>query len=436
MSGCVRKFNLRKDGSVAPIFAVASMALFVLIGLAVDTVRFHNISSRMQQALDGASLAAAKMLADSSATDQDIKERAEAYFQAAVQTLGVKPKSISAVTVKIDRQKTSVEVLAKIEVPALFGGFANLPSVSVINQKSNVVYDLTSIELAMVLDITGSMNAKNKLNDLKSAAKDVIDVLFDGALSDDNVRIALAPYSAAVNAGEFANDVTSLPVSTSCYKPCWYCAPVCTDSTGTLTDTCVLERQGSEAFTASAPSGSAKLPNVSLLPSVPYEYSCPGPSVIPLSGRANRDDLKSAIDSYVASGMTAGHIGTAWGLYLLSPDWASVFPPDSAPKPFSEGRVQKAMIVMTDGEFNTSYTGAADPSAESYAYFDQLCQTAKGLGISLYTVGFDLNVAEALAHLESCASSSAQFYDVKTGAQLKDAFKDIASKLGYLRVAG
>lgn len=429
--------DCKKDqrGSVALIFALSCVVLFVLIGLAVDSARYYNLAGRMQQALDGASLAAAKLLSDPNLTDQDIKDRAGAYFEAAVQTFGIDTTSISPLNINVDRAASAVEVLGQVQVPAMFGGFAGLPSVNLINQKSKVVYDMTSVELAMVLDITGSMNTNGKLADLKGASQDVIDILFDGALNDTNVKIAIAPYSAAVNAGEYANDVTTLPVSTSCYKPCWYCERICTDVTGTLTDTCVLERQGGDAYTDAAPTGSAKLPNVSALGSTPARYSCPAPSVIPLTDRTHRDDLKNAIQGYAASGATAGHIGTAWGLYLLSPSWSSVFPAESAPKGYGDGHVQKAMIVMTDGEFNTSYTGAADQTAESYAYFDNLCATAKANGISVYTVGFDLNVADALAHLESCASAPSQFYDAKTGAQLKDAFKDIANKLGNLRVA-
>ena len=93
------------------------------------------------------------------------------------------------------------------------------------------------------------------------------------------------------------------------------------------------------------------------------------------------------------------------------------------------------MIVMTDGEFNMSYTGGADQTAQAYSYFDKLCAAAKADGIMIYTVGFDLNAPDALEHLESCASSPVHFYDAKTGAQLKSAFKDIANKLANLRVA-
>lgn len=422
-------------GTVAIIFALSCVVLLIVIGIAVDVARYYNVSTRMQAALDGASLAAAKLLPDRDMTDADVKSRALSYFSAATATFGVKPASIVAPTVIIDRTAPSVEVQGSLEIPTLFGRFAGQASLTTISQKAKVVYDITTVELSMVLDITGSMGTNGKLADLKFAAGDVIDTLFDGALTDTNVKIALAPYSASVNAGEFANDVTTLPKATSCYKPCWSCTRVCTDTTGSLTDTCVLERQGGEAFTDAAPSGSARLPNVTGLPYVPARYTCPASSVFPLSDRTHRDDLKAAIQDYSAGGTTAGQIGTAWGWYLLSPNWASVFPAESAPQPYGKKNVHKAMIVMTDGEFNASYTGGGDETAQAYTYFDNLCAAAKASGIAIYTVGFDLNVPEALAHLESCASSPTHFYDAKTGAQLKNAFKDIANKLGNLRVA-
>jgi len=422
-------------GAVAIIFALSCVVLLIVVGLAVDTARYQDLSTRMQAALDGASFAAAKLLPDESQSDADVKARAITYFLAASKTFGVKPTAITNPTVIVDRKGPSVEVQGKLEVPAFFGPLAGLASMTAINQKSKVVYDITAVELAMVLDITGSMGQRGKLSDLKFAAQDAVDTLFDGAPTDTSVRIALVPYSAAVNVAEFANSVTSLPSPANCFKPCWYCQRICTDSAGNRADTCVLERQGADAFTDAAPSGLALFPNIWTLPKVPRGYTCPAASIIPLSDRTHRDDLKRAIQSYRAAGMTAGQIGTAWGWYLISPNWASVLPPDSAPKPYGKDGAQKAMIVMTDGEFNTSYTGSPDPAAEAYRYFDNLCAAAKADGITIYTVGFDLNMPEALAHLQSCASSPGHFYDAKTGAQLKGAFKDIARKLANLRLA-
>ncbi|MEZ5898840.1 MAG: pilus assembly protein [Hyphomicrobiaceae bacterium] len=403
-------------GTVAIIFALSLVVLLISIGLAIDTARYYAVSTRVQTVLDGATLAAAKLLADEKKTDSDVQARAMAYFNAAAETLGVKPSDISIPTVKIDRSTFTVELEARIALTSLFGRLAGLSSMATVDRKSKVMYGMSSVELALVLDITGSMGTKGKLADLKFAARDIIDTLFDTAVADDDVRIALAPYSASVNAGSLASAVTIAANVANA-------------------DTCVLERQGSEAFTDAAPTGSNLLPNVTNLPALPSRYVCPSATVIPLSNRTHRDDLKSAIQRYEAEGATAGHIGTAWGWYLLSPNWTSLLPDESAPKAYDEKDSIKAMVVMTDGEFNTSYTGGSDQTAESYRYFDDLCASAKTEGIMIYTIGFDLNSQTALTHLQSCASSPSHFYDAKTGSDLKKAFRDIGVKLGNLRVA-
>ena len=46
-------------------------------------------------------------------------------------------------------------------------------------------------------------------------------------------------------------------------------------------------------------------------------------SVYPLTD--DKDVLKRRIDKLTTSGSTAGHLGTAWAWYLLSPNWNSIF---------------------------------------------------------------------------------------------------------------
>ena len=72
---------------------------------------------------------------------------------------------------------------------------------------------------------------------------------------------------------------------------------------------------------------------------------------------------------------------------------------------------------------------------ESYAQFGALCDGAKSAGIKIFTIGFDLNDPRALTELEACASGPGNFFDAKTGADLKQSFKEIAKKLNTLRVA-
>jgi len=391
--------------------------------------------SRMQAALDAAALAGAKLLPDETVDDAMLMEIVTANFMASMAEVGVKANALQQPTVKIDRSNNTVEVIGAAQLPATLTPIVSAPDKVDLNLTSRVVFDVKRVELAMVLDITGSMAWNNKLADMKVAAKDVIDELYNTSLTEDGIRIALAPYSASVNAGDLAAVVTSAPATTSCqrYGYQWRC----TNQAGGEQDTCAIERQGSNAATDAAPVGADRLPNV---PTKPYgNYVCPSATVLPLQTKSQRNTVKATIDSYEASGATAGHIGSAWGWYLLSPEWASVLGA-SAPAPYSAKNVEKTMIIMSDGEFNTSYlsgghTDAVTQSNESYNQFKALCDGIKGKHVTVFTVGFDLTNARALNELESCASSSSHFFDAKTGAQLKQAFKDIAKRLNTLRVA-
>ena len=433
----MQSFCSGTDGSVSILFGVMAIVLMLVVGIALDSSRFHSVSSRLQDSVDAAALAGAKLLPDDTRSDSDIKALTQTYFDQAIAKTGVKIDSQEPLDVTIDRVNSSVEANSRIVVRSFFGKLAGQPPTVTVNRTSKVLYDLQKIELSMVLDITGSMNNKNKIGDMKAAAKDVMDALLDPAVNDKAVRIALAPYSASVNAGKLAASVSTTPPTSSCSNNQQE-GEDCEDSAGQQIDTCVIERTGANAATDAAPVGPDKLPTP---PSLPYgKYSCPPATVVPLLGKSEKDTLKSILDRYAAAGSTAGHIGTAWGWYLLSPAWASVLPPESAPEPYGTTGVTKSMIIMTDGLFNTSYlngpsTADATQTTESYAQFDALCNGIKAKGIQVYTVGFDLSDAGALAELQGCASAPSNFFDAKTGADLKKAFKAIAAKLNQLRVA-
>jgi Flp pilus assembly protein TadG len=430
-------FARNRDGSISIVFGISIIVVLGMIGLAVDTSRYYNFSSHMQQALDAAALAGAKMLPDDTATDADITSTAQAYFSEAMAISGVDALATVTPSVSIDRTSNAVEVTGQAQLPAMFSIIVTRSGTVAVNRTARVVFDMKQVELSMVLDITGSMNQNNKLPDLKVAAKDVIDELYAGSLSENGVRIALAPYSASVNAGTLASAVTNVPPTTTCSWVWWKWK--CTTVAGVDQDTCVIERTGPNAATDAAPVGADMLPNMTASP-LPSRYVCPPATVLPLQGKSQKDTVKATIDSYGADGATAGHIGTAWGWYLISPQWASVLGA-SAPKAYDDPMVDKAMIIMTDGVFNTSWMSGANtnPTAmsnESYAQFDTLCAAIKSKGIKIFTVGFALNDPRALSELQVCASDTSTFFDAQTGADLKAAFHAIAKKLNTLRVAG
>jgi hypothetical protein len=174
-----------------------------------------------------------------------------------------------------------------------------------------------------------------------------------------------------------------------------------------------------------------------------------GPCSIDSSGELlpltkNKTSLHSKINSLVDGGNTAGHVGTAWAYYMLSPKWASVLPTASQPVAYGTPDTQKIAVLMTDGEYNqehdskgvatgSSGAGSSVNGTDSPYQAKAICQDMKNKGIEVYTVGFDLGGnATAIDTLSKCASDASHFYNSATGDALKAAFRDIALKISTL----
>ena len=67
-----------------------------------------------------------------------------------------------------------------------------------------------SIEVSLMLDITGSM-AGQKLTALKTAAKDLVNIIVWPDQSEHTSKVALVPYSMGVNVGDYADKVRGAP---------------------------------------------------------------------------------------------------------------------------------------------------------------------------------------------------------------------------------
>ena len=65
--------------------------------------------------------------------------------------------------------------------------------------------------------------------------------------------------------------------------------------------------------------------------------------------------LNARIAALQAASSTAGHIGTAWGWYMLSPNFGYLWPARASLRHYGTPSTMKIMVLMTDGAFNTSY---------------------------------------------------------------------------------
>lgn len=211
---------------------------------------------------------------------------------------------------------------------------------------------------------------------------------------------------------------------------------------------CVTERTGAQAYTDASPSSARVGRNY---PSA-SSNTCLDATLQPLS--SDRSALKSSIDGYSVEGSTAGQIGIGWGWYMVSPNFNALWPSNGAAA-YNTADTLKAVIIMTDGEFNTPYcrgvisrqagagsgsnTGKIDCDADNGDPFDQgraLCTAMKNRGILVYTVGFQITAGgDAANMLQACASTPASFYLPASGGDLSEAFAAIGRDITQLRIS-
>jgi Flp pilus assembly protein TadG len=418
----LNQFRNDQAGSVAIIFALLVTALFGFMALAIDMARAYSAQSRVAAALDAAALAGAKGL-ESGKTDAEILASAQAFF---TQAMSEKDKAVTTANfeVIVDRWNDSVTVKTDARMGTAFGSVVGQKDIA-LDGLTTVKYRIRRVELALSLDVTGSMNFDvsnpavenfGKLEAMKKAAKEVTKVMFDEAAADDRVRVSLVPWSAAVNVGAAAGTV----------------------SQNTSVDNCVIERLGTSAATDAAPYGSD---SARVFTTPPTAYTCPTAPIVPLLGRNRASDLDIAIDALKGDGGTAGHIGTAWGWYTLAPAWTGVWPAESRPRDYNPAETIKSVLIMSDGEFNISWKTSTDWENnqttmvnESYAQFQALCSAMKDKRVIIYTVGFGLTNTRAIEEMRNCATSAGSFFQATSDSELKDAFKKVAEDLKLMRL--
>jgi Flp pilus assembly protein TadG len=392
----------RTEGAVAPIFGLCLVGLLFSIGVAIDSARVYRATADVSYALDAAALAAAKALRLEKADDARLNEVAIQYFAANFAAGGDQEATYKNLKVEADRTRSAVKLTVDVRLPTTVGVLMGVDRFD-IPASSTAIYEAKDIELSMMLDVSGSMSG-TKILELHTAAADLVDILLSANKTGAKHRIAIAPFSNSVNVGSFS-DAVSDPDGKKKGK-----------GGGT---TCVTERTGANAFTGKGPDGGKFGKKAS---------SCPAGVIVPLSDDAGR--LTGHINTLEARGSTAGHLGIAWAWYLLSPEWAGVWPSESEPKEYADAETQKAVIIMTDGEFNTSYEpGNGDAKVQA----EKLCDNMKLEGVVVYTVGFQAP-PEALPVLQHCATSASHFFSAEDGNQLRDTFQTIAKRLSALRL--
>lgn len=460
--------NLIRDrrGSLATFVAAAALPLVAFTGLAVDTARGYLVKTRLSYALDSAALAGGRVMFDAVARDAAIQDFFDANFPP-----GYMGATLTGPTTTINTTDQTIKLDATANVGTTLMQVLGVDDVDVA-ASAEVQRQVKGMELAMVLDNTGSMrhtapgSSQSKVEDLKDASLQLVDILYAGRDEIDDFYMSVVPYTAAVNIGnQHSTWLTSLdqslyspvvwkgcvearhlgvrdrnddPPSVEAFVPSYW------PKTATSLDwPAVVETNGS----------SARGPNT----------NCADPIQPLIKAKADIETVLNAM-TYWRHGGTMGNAGLVWGWRTISPRWRNLWDGDDPtilPKDYiadllanSEPLSDKAVVMMTDGQNNivsnhySAYgmrqwgrLGVTSDSAVRAEINDRMletCDLIKDEGVIIYTITFDTEGSSNAAirqTYEDCATTPGHYFNSPGEDQLTAAFIAIGTQLSNLRLA-
>ncbi len=460
-------------GAVAVLIALAIVPLIGIVGIATDTARGYMFKAKLQQAVDAAALAGGRGIEDAD-RDDDIRE----YFTANIPA-GYLGATIPVPDIVVDEEVGLVTVTASASVPTSLMKVLGIDTVTV-SARSVVRRAVRGMELALIMDNTGSMRGGGKIGTMKSAAHDLIDILYGGNETVDDFWVSLVPYAATVNIGN-TNTAWLAGYSPALYAPtawkgCVEARPAPFDQSDDVpavqawsphywtTTLGVYGATGDNDWDGANIDESNGAQNDGLGPNL----GC-GPAITPLVAE------KTTVDAAITEmepwhrGGTMANLGLAWGWRTLSPNWRGQWAGTEAQLPldYDEPLMDKVAIILTDG-VNQWYDwpGGLPGSPQSSTFPDadytaygrlsegrlgttsssgvttqinnrmlNLCTAMKDQDIIVYTITFQLNNGTTQQLFRDCATTEDHYFNSPTNSELADVFQTIGEELTNLRLA-
>jgi Flp pilus assembly protein TadG len=460
-----RRLLADTTGATALMLAIGIVPVTGAVGLAIDASMGYILKSRLSRSLDAAGLAAGRV-----ALNDNAEEIARQYFDANFgENLG--RSSITDFALELDESRQFVTLTASAARPTVFMRVFGYDELSVA-ARAVIQRETTGIELALVLDNTGSMHG-TPFATMQAAAYDLIDIIFGDEVEVENLWVSLVPYTAVVNIGptrttwlaasdRVRTQATPYFPDTQGWKGCVMARahPHDTDDTPPATAPFTSFFYGATASTldnnwppvraAITHRNDGRGPNL----------GC-GPAITPLT--ASRAVIDAAIGNMGAwhRGGTAGNIGLSWGWRTISPRWRGLWggdTPATHPLDYDEPFMEKVVVVLTDGnnQFYDHDTSNNPPRSDFTAYgrlealgvttlaqgrtlldqrMAQTCTAMKAQGIRIYSIIFGgAPDAQARTLFQNCATTPAMYYYAPTNAQLAGVFRAIGGQLANLKI--
>ncbi|MBR0680588.1 Flp pilus assembly protein TadG [Roseomonas eburnea] len=370
----LRRLLRDRRGAVAMLAGLAAIPLLAMAGAAIDLTRLYLLHSRLVTAVDAAALAGARVINE---LDRDVQIQrwfwANFTREAAGQTTGYLGAEVTSFTISVDETSRMVRVHVRAALPTtvlrLFGQNVLVASVDQAARRQD-----RGMELALVLDVTGSM-AGTQMTALRDSAAELVNILYGPNETVPNFWVSVVPYTSMVNLGRGRTAwLASGSLNASAYgSTVWRgCVQARSDNGEDETDTPPTAapfrpflwpstygryspNRGDNEWTNSTitepnpenpPSDSAQnsLGNNAKGPNL----GC-GRAILPLT--AQRSIVLNEIANLRAThrGGTMANLGLQMGWATLSPRWQGLWGTAGLPQDYDTPYMDKVLVLMTDG---------------------------------------------------------------------------------------
>lgn len=459
----MRNFSQFKSdclGNVTMMLALSVVPMLIGVGAAVDMVQANNTLTVLQGASDAAAIAAGS----SQTTDEaELLEIVTKYLttNGAIAALD----SIESIVPKLDKVKRTFSVTIRGKRNTSLMNLAGINTMD-LSAYSEVKLGGDGLEVALVLDNTGSMNAAGRLPALKTAAKLLVDEVLEVTASGSYARIGIVPFSNYVNVGLSRRNKPWIdvdPDKSVTSHSCWNTYPNATKSNCRQVPSVVdgvsqgsneqcdwnygaaVEQCGNNTATSTWNGcvGSRPEPLDETIGNLATRYKglsnewCTS-EIVELTD--SKSKLHDTIDNFVATGETYVPAGLLWGWNML--DSEAPLEKAKAAADIKAMGGTKAIVLMTDGQntlapYSPNHWGGAGAAdwARGDAKTSTLCENIKADGIVVYTVSFMVTDVGAKALLANCASDASKAYSADSAAALASTFKEIGMSMTAMRLS-
>jgi len=472
-----RSYLKKEAGGVAIMFAFFLVPFISVTAIGIEVGRMLYAETKLSYAVDAAVIAAAKY------DPAEAQQNGEAMFHANFPSNFMGITAVPVVTISGDEK--TIEVTAESDMPTIIGKFLDVDFLHV-NAAATVVRSFVGLEIAMVLDTTGSMNSGGKLNALKSAARNFVDIIYGNNNTRDNTAISIVPYIMTMNVGNnkasWLSSAAGIPTPSSfpASEPWKGCVKNRLTGVGALTDDPPSVQKFETYFAESSypfhPSwerwdndwrlveGAVQVVNTYGSSNIGPNLNC-GEPILPLTNHKANLQVKISSLNTQMGGTDGSRI--VWGWRSISPRWAGLWGGEAI-KSYTASNNIKAIVMMTDGVNDvpgrpyvnaavTAYETRSNPAiignnrrSTGGVYgattrptattaingaMGQVCAAIKAQGIEIYTVVLQVNNATTQQLYKDCASSPDHYFQSDTTQDLYDHFEKIAKSLNRIRIS-